>query len=265
MSWNRVSRTARCPICQHDSWCLVNSDAVLCMRVPCEHSYALKSGETGWIHRLDGKPVGDYTSRKVKEPPTINPTRILATWRNQMEPGWLEQAARNLGVSCASLERLRACWSPDYRAMAFPMYNGTGSIVGIRLRAVDGSKFAVPGSHQGIFLPAMDAQPTVLILEGPTDTAAALTLGYYAIGRPSCSGGSTEIVHAIKRFDIKHAIIIADNDIPGLEGARNLSGCLPIHSCIAVLPCKDLREFIACGGTRDTLDSLLKGFLWSEP
>lgn len=262
MSWTRVRHDNRCPICGHDSWCVYNREVVLCMRVESERPKVLKSGETGYLHD------SGFTSRQVRHlsrpVTTINAAALILGWQKQTTHEWLEVAARELGVSCASLERLRACHAPEYAAMAFPMYNGVGAIVGVRLRSRDGSKFAVTGSHQGIFLPQMMQFSTVYILEGPTDTAAALTLGCFAIGRPSCSGGMTEIVQAVSRYGLMRAVIIADNDEPGIRGAKNLSEVLTIPSCVVVLPCKDLREFIRSGGDRETLDCLVNGSIWTK-
>jgi 5S rRNA maturation endonuclease (ribonuclease M5) len=106
-------------------------------------------------------------------------------------------------------------------------------------------------------------RPT-LICEGPTDTAAALTLGYFGLGRPSCSGGTPHIIQTIKRLGILQVAIIADNDGPGLAGAKMLMEHLNIACCILVLPCKDLREFIASGGNQKTLDCIIKGTLWQR-
>jgi hypothetical protein len=57
------------------------------------------------------------------------------------------------------------------------MNDGKRSVIGIRLRNDLGRKWAVTGSRQGLFLPGPHPGQTVLIVEGPTDAAAAVDLG----------------------------------------------------------------------------------------
>jgi DNA primase len=142
------------------------------------------------------------------------------------------------------------------------MRDGAGSIVGIRLRADDGRKWAVKGSHQGIFIPSVQAQPIVYVTEGPTDTAAALTIGLYAIGRPSCNSGGQELKTACKRLGIRKAVLVADNDEPGIKGASKIASELGLPTCIYVPPAKDLREFVKLGGTKIMIESELKNTVW---
>jgi hypothetical protein len=68
------------------------------------------------------------------------------------------------------------------------MCDGYGEVVGIRLRNERG-KFAVRGSRQGVFVAGVPAQKTLFVCEGPTDTAAAVDLGLFAVGRPNCCCG----------------------------------------------------------------------------
>src|SRR6185295_4140079 len=104
--------------------------------------------------------------------------------------GWpthgLSTFAATLGVKSEALEALGCAWAEPYRAWAFPMRNGDRNVIGIRLRNDAGHKWAVKGSKQGLFSPSYPASQTGFICEGPTDTAAALSIGLWAIGRPSC-------------------------------------------------------------------------------
>jgi len=104
----------------------------------------------------------------------------------------------------------------------------------------------------------------MLVVEGPTDLCAALSLGYYAIGRPSCSGGVPHIVDHVKRSRVKEVVIVADNDDPGIRGAKDLQRWLTVPSCLMVLPCKDLREFVKFGD-KSTIDSMINQLVWTQP
>jgi hypothetical protein len=166
-----------------------------------------------------------------------------------------------LGLAYASLVAVRAAWAAPHQAWAFPMCDGDGNIVGIRLRNEHG-KFAVRGSKQGIFLADVPPQKTLFVCEGPTDTAAAVELGLFAVGRPNCCCGGPEIKVYARRHAVSHVVLISDNDKPGLDGARKVGGELKLPFAIYVPPAKDLREFVRRGGTRIMLENTLKGTVW---
>lgn len=105
---------------------------------------------------------------------------------------------------------------------------------------------------------------TLYICEGPTDTAAALTLGLFAIGRPSCMGCEEMITKLIRLQGIRRVIIITDNDIPGLRGAAKLQRQIPAMSCAWSPPCKDLRAFVNAGGDRRMLEAMTKDLVWES-
>ena len=239
------------------------------MRV--ESAHPLKNG--GWFH-----PFGDSKPQRPVPPvpqvkPIINPAKLLREWWTagntiQLSPVAL---AQSLGVSSQALISLGCVWAPPHRAWAFPMRDGYGEITGIRLRSDDGRKWAVRGSKQGIFIPDTDLQPVVYLTEGPTSTAAALTLGLYAIGRPSCSTGGLEIKVALKRLKVSRAVIVADNDDkpnglrPGYDGAVKLASEIGIKRVIWSPPTKDIRDFLSAGGTRQIIESEIKNFVWKNP
>lgn len=175
----------------------------------------------------------------------------------------MESFGTKLGMTEQTLKSLNCCWSSPHSAWAFPMSDGYGNWVGIRLRAESGKKWAVPGSHQGVFLPRVNPERMALIAEGPTDTCAGLQLGFYTIGRPSCSGGVGELRTAIARNRVTRAVICADNDGPGVIGAKLLQTHLNCSSCIIVLPCKDLRQFVKLGGTKELIDSMVATAIWN--
>jgi phage/plasmid primase-like uncharacterized protein len=153
--------------------------------------------------------------------------------------------------------------------LAFPMYDGTGEICGIRTRNRDGTKRAVTGSRAGVFLPAYhDPEAKPVICEGPTDAAAALALGFYPIGRPSCSGCERHVVYTCRRLGIKKVTLCADDDGPGIAGAKKLGDVLQaakISVCM-VTPCghKDLRDWFKAGATRAMVDAQWSQAKWRD-
>ena len=102
-----------------------------------------------------------------------------------------------------------------------------------------------------------------MVCEGPTDAAAAMALGYEPIGRPSCSGSERHVVDTCKRMGYERVTVCADNDGPGVTGARRLANVLNAAriSVRMVIPggYKDLRDWFRAGVTRETVDAA-----WSQ-
>lgn len=147
-------------------------------------------------------------------------------------------------------------------AVECEVFGWTGNVVGIRLRNERG-KFAVRGSRQGIFLANAAPQKTLFVCEGPTDTAAAVELGLFAVGRPNCCCGGVEIKVFARRHDCRRVVIISDNDKPGLDGARKVGGELKLPFAVYVPPAKDVREFVRLGGTRAMIENTLNSTIWN--
>jgi hypothetical protein len=264
--WNRVSRRHPCPICDHADWCLVAGpadapDAAICARVESQS----RCGEAGWLHRLrDDLFRPERRSRRFRiDTPVVAPIDFAAMaldYKTALGCHAKGLLAATLGVSERSLGRLGAGWSARHRASTFPMRDGAGHVVGIRLRGTDGRKWAVKGSRQGIFF--SDTLNTcadrLLICEGPTDCAALLDLGFDVIGRPSCNSGNGSVLSLVLadwRFVAREVVIVADNDSPGQRGAWKLATMLVSYvSCVRIFAppdgIKDAREWVQSGATR---------------
>ena len=146
MSFTRVTKASPCPICQHGDWCRVFADGwVECMRV--QSPKPAKSG--GWLHRQGLLPqrLTPLKPAHVAPAPTINAAKLMLDWRAATPPEALAEFAVSLGLSVASLTAVGAAWAAPHAAWAFPMADGHGNVVGIRLRNERG-KFAVRGSRQ---------------------------------------------------------------------------------------------------------------------
>jgi hypothetical protein len=264
MSFTRVTKQNPCPICRKAGlrgidWCRVFADGwAECMRV--QSSRSAKSG--GWMHRIDGPPRRYSPAPPKPAVPTINATKLMREWLAATAPAALADFAGSLGVSMASLAAVGAAWSAQHAAWAFPMCDGHGNVVGIRLRNEHG-KFAVRGSRQGIFAANVPPQKTLFVCEGPTDTAAAVELGLFAVGRPNCCCGGPEIKIYARRHECSRVVVVSDNDKPGLDGARKVGAELKLPFAIYVPPAKDVREFVRLGGTRAMIENTLKSTLWN--
>ena len=257
--WERVSKFNKCPICDHDSWCGMNESGIICMRVPSE--VTTKNG--GWLHKL-GEEFPKYIP-KPKEPEIkLDCVSMWKAWHKETSLQDLRDYAQTIDVDPLSLAYLGCVKAPEHSAFACPMRNHKGDIIGFRLRNKYGDKWSVKGSKQGLFYSRKVLTGTVFIVEGPTDCAAALTIGVSVIGRPSCLGCEEMIADMLKYFKIRQAVLVPDNDEPGLRGADRLQPFLKINHCKIILPTKDMREFYQFGGNKETLESLTRNTIWEK-
>lgn len=272
--WTRVRPGKPCPICHHTHWCSLSTDgeAAICMRVQDGSARTIELDHgTGYLHELGANnaspPPPAYTPPPPPRRTHLDYDRILARWHAATQAIELVRFAIELRVSDRAIRRLGTVYCPERRAWAFPMHDERRRVVGIRLRAANGQKFALPGSQAGAFIPTeIDSRSMLLICEGPTDTAAALTLGFPAIGRPSCTGAAaiiTELLAAGRRRDV---VIVADADTPGRRGANALADrllgiCRGVKVVVAT-PHKDLRAWLAAGATHDAVAARIENANW---
>lgn len=260
--FERVSRRLPCPVCGNSkSWCLVSRDrsVVMCPRV---ESGKFLGEVAGYLHRI-GEPSGDRVARRQRE---TEPRRDFAEAASILQHAAtnmiVKQAAVELGVSFESLKSLGVGYHAMADAMAYPMWDSLG-IAGIRFRArepdEDGRhrKYSAIGTHgNGVFLAhQVSAHPLAVIVEGPTDAAAAITLGFARVyGRPFCRGGNREVAHYLAHYPPDMVVIIPDNDEPGKLGAGKLADELCGRYDVRVVPppdgVKDVRAWLAAGVTK---------------
>jgi hypothetical protein len=269
----RVSKRMSCPVCGKPDWCLVAPDgsAAICARI--DQGSVKCCGEAGWLHifrddllKCSNRKV--YSKRISIKSPDDNKCfgRLAAKFQCQITPELLGKLSDSLGISTASLKRLRTGW--DGVAYTFPMSNDFGNLIGIRRRFPDGQKASIVSSKTGLFIPTDLADGIMLICEGTTDTAAALDLGFAAIGRPNCNSCVDMTVEFCK--GCSEIVIIGDNDPPkedgrrpGKEGAEKLAGKLLLHgSSVKVIyppnENKDLRQWLRAGLTREQLQQIIE-------
>jgi len=257
--FRRVSRSAPCPICGKPDWCLASVDGscAICARVES----STRAGEAGWLHRLveGDRRVGRLRVRTIRTSESSGgldrrALRVLAErYSADLPERGLDRLTRDLCLSRDSLLRLRIGWTG--RAWSFPMTDALGQVRGIRLRYPDGSKCAVKGSRDGLFIPNRLAfASSLLVAEGPTDCAALLDLGYEAIGRPNCRGGCLLVIDFIKRSRIADVVVVSDGDEAGREGAATLVGWLVcrvarVRVIAPPVGIKDIRVWKMAGAT----------------
>lgn len=259
--WVKVTKQNPCPICKKPDWCMIGEKFILCNRI----ASPLPAKGGGYLHKVDGKTPSFPSSPRLRpEPPKIDFVGMLLKW-GVNTPSCLPGLAKRLGVDMDTLQALGAAWAESHHAWAFPMCDAWGNVIGIRLRNDQGQKWAVKGSHQGIFLPNVPHGNMLFVCEGPTDTAAILTLGAYAVGRPSCNGGALEIRALCRRLRITKVVILADHDQPGQEGAHRFAAQLLTRWTIWTPPAKDAREWLNLGGTAELLLDHIESLNWRSP
>lgn len=245
------------------------------MRVRSNRQHTLKDGSIGWWHGESDQKFSPLKFKKPDPKPGIDFTPLMVRWWKETPSEFRSKLAHDLGVTTESLVAFRAAWARDRQAWAFPMYDASGKVSGIRLRYMDGRKISEKGSIGGPFIPKITPQFTVWLPEGPTDGAALLSLGLFAIGRPSNNSGGYQIKMNLQRLGVRSAVIVADNDEdkltpsgvkfnPGYEGARSLARQITIPCCIVSLPAKDCREFVKHGGTAEMLSAIAKSVIWEN-
>jgi len=250
----RVSEDNPCYICKKPDGCMISPDgkAALCSRIESDKLLG-EPFAGGWLHILDGsfKP----TKIRKKNYPPINWTTIQNFYENQINDISLEPLTRQF--SYINLKRLDVGW--DGEAWTFPIRNTEDKIVGIHRRFPNGNKRFIRGSRNGIFIPRglNIVASEILICEGASDTLTALDLDFEAVGRTNCNASVKMLCdYFTYKVYAPKLIIIADNDLAGIRGAKKLAEALfAVNrvSHIIIPPAADLRAWKKKGLTREKL------------
>jgi len=267
----RVTKSHPCLICGKPDWCLVARDgsAAICARIA--EGAVRKCGDAGYLHLLKDRHNGrDRHTRgaRWRHSATVahGPDgqvqdfgQLAAGYQSQLTGERLRALACSLGVSLTNLQRLGVGW--DGSAWVFPMSNDLGKVIGIRRRFPNGRKASITGSKVGLFIPTdLSGTGPLLLCEGLSDAAAAMDLGFDAIGRPNCNSVVQMTIRAAKgRMEV---VIVADNDSAGRTGAEKLARVLALRCpCVkTVVPpdgIKDLRQWLGAGLTSETLRKII--------
>lgn len=265
----RVTKQDPCPICKKPDWCEITADGrgAICMRVESQK----KTRNGGWWHWLKDfvPPERLLLSRKTHDALKRSPAELssmLERWAGNTTEEMRRRLANTLGVSVASISDMGAVYADVHAAWAFPMRRFNGDLAGIRLRAYTGKKWAVSGSCDGLFMGVDGNTPTnsdtLFVCEGPTDTAAAITIKLCAVGRPSCRGARLEVKLVAHRWRVRRVCVIADQDKPGQEGGIDLCRRIGLAAAMIVPPVKDMREWVRQGATADDVNKAVGETEW---
>lgn len=210
-----MTRREPCPICGKPDYCCRSGDLVLCMRVESQKPSTNRMG--GWLHVVDGAPPV-VVSLPKKDKPIIDWGALAHSMFTA--PTAAEERhylARTLGVSEAALIDLEVGrgWD-EWRGKPYsswPERDATGKVVGIVRRYRDGAKKTMRHSSHGLYFVAHWAvmPGPVFLPEGGSDTAALISVGVNAIGRPSNLGGVKELAKVLSGVD-KGLIVIGEDD-----------------------------------------------------
>jgi hypothetical protein len=172
-------------------------------------------------------------------------------------PEKIEELAISLGVSINSLHELQVAWSESDQCWLFPERDHQKRIIGLLQRFPDGTKRFVSGGKRGLYIPTSFSvrKSEIIVVEGGSDTAAGLTLGWNVVGRPSASDGVALLIPLLKSANGR-ILVLGDNDPkrdgswPGRRGAeqsaQRLGAALRTDVFVTSIPMKfkDLRELV---------------------
>lgn len=266
--YRRCSKRKPCPICGRPDWCLIARDGMTAI-CPRTVSDRFVGDEAGYLHVIGDAPLPKSLQHHDK-PKVIDFTHWEQLHRQCVRdlPASALNLADQLGIDIVWLQAVGLGWHEKQQCWTFPMYDGKARITGLRTRDKSGNKKAVFGSTSGVFFERRLSEPPreLLIVEGPTDVAAAYQIGMRAIGRPSCLGGTGQLLPLLANYT-GDVVIIADNDSAGQNGAVKLAKKLAPTNVVKVitLPAKDLRKWVNDGGSADAIRAIAGSrSMWKE-
>ena len=217
------------------------------------------------------RPVSLRTSKPVAKKTPEQWQQIADSHRHHLG-NEIETLADKLGVSIESLHRIHTGFDSRLNQYTFPERNGRGDIVGIATRRHDDSKRSIPGSSRAITVPDgwSEFDTPILLVEGASDTAAAITLGIAALGRPGARAGIDHLADLLADIPHNRPIVVVgerdqkpDGKWPGREGmiatGEQLTERLhrPVLQWMPPENVKDIRSYIAPGNIHSK-DALLQ-------
>lgn len=184
---------------------------------------------------------------------------------HRMDAPIRNRLAEHLQLASFSFISLRVGVTSDGNCSTWPMRDADEKIIGVRLASFpwspsNGSKWSRRGSHSGLFVPreASADRSRLFVTEGASDTAAATSVGLFAIGRASCDSSTFYVNNFVRKHLPQRITIVADNDPPGRRGANRLGATLSSqlgnrNQIVDVIcppePSMDLRGWISAGAT----------------
>ena len=185
----------------------------------------------------------------------------------------LAELSAQLGVSVESLATI------GYRRVRDEWHNAErdagGEVIGASRRLPDGSKKAAAGRKRGLAMPwplppyaGTSRDDPILVVEGGSDAAAGLDLGFCTIGRPSATGGAALLCTLLGSL---HVVIVGENDSgAGRKGAESIGAALSsIAASVRVIyppaGVKDLRQWLRSLGAEAARAAVLEAITAASP
>lgn len=260
--WLEVNRSEPCAICAKPDWCKRSTNGKWCL---CQRMESGRPGQSsGWLHALDGElrlpviqtkaeaePVIDWTVLAVRLRTNRTETSTSGNERTVDVEQERERLAARIGVTTAALASLWVGYGYEERYgkeqafWSFPERNHEGRVVGI-VRRIDKSgtgladkKLSMKGGKGGVYYEPLwyTRKGPVFIAEGGSDTAALVSMGLAAIGRPSCTGGVRYLKELLAKYK-KPVIVLGERDEQA-EKRGTVVGCpLDCEGCLHCFPGK---------------------------
>lgn len=211
--WLRVSKAMLCPVCERFTWCTISADGRVAKCTRVESAKPVKGG--GWIHQLsEPLPVADLKPKPARKESPAEWTKRSETMFKRNCRG---EMAALLGVSESSLELLGVGHGYDHDGRpfwSFPERDIRWQCVGINRRYADGSKKHMAGGTHGLYFERewWTKRGPIFVPEGASDTAALLTMGLCAIGRPSNTGGIERLIGLLMDQRTRPIVILGERD-----------------------------------------------------
>jgi len=214
------------------------------------------SGQNSGLMLRQMHPVTDSRSIHSSEMEDLHRKLLKETPEDH-----LKELADELNVSLESLRALDVVWSPEHACWLFPERDGQRRICGLMKRYADGTKRFMQGGKRGLYIPKSFkiGSDSITVVEGGSDTAAGLTLGWNVIGRPSAGDGASHLASLLKKAE-GQIYVLGDNDPkrdgtwPGRRGAEKVANTLqkslnaPVSVTSIPMEFKDLRTWVQCKG-----------------
>jgi hypothetical protein len=214
---------------------------------------------------------------KNSNPKSVATVTNWSKWAQKYEQALakerLKQLAADICVPPEDLKKVRVGWQQrgdEPSVYTFPECDGYGTVIGIATRTLRGEKKVLTGSHRGLTLTKdwssrIREASRIFIVEGPSDVAAAWSIGIFAVGRPGARGGLEFLVQLLKSVRQDQEIVVMgeydakpDGTWPGRDGAeelaRKLANQLRRKIGWAFPPggAKDLREWLKSQKEKNT-------------
>jgi hypothetical protein len=232
--WRRVTANEPCLVCGHDSWCTVSPDGnvVRCKQKESDKPSPGDDGEA-WLHFIGSDSKTHHAHFRGPPPRSesasdTNWGAIASQFASAITEVQIVTLATHLHVDPIAVREIGTGYDEATAAYSMPMYAATGAVCGVQRRWINTSggpdrKEAMTGCKLGVFRSRQPDDGLLVVCEGASDTLAALSLGYEAIGTAS-AGTCVDIVAAYARG--RDILIIADaNDVGRKSAVRIAAAC----------------------------------------